>query len=68
MGFNKRFISKESIEAKSKENFENFERYLTNAEVIISECEWSSKFYSNFIKANKEGRKELQKQIAKNLI
>lgn len=68
MSFNKRFISKESIKAKSKDSFERFESYLMNADVIISECEWSSKIYSLFSKYNKEDRIELQKQIANNLI
>ena len=68
MSFNKRFISKESIKAKSKDTFERFESYLTNAECYISDSEWSSKIYSQFSKANKEQRLELYNQISNNLI
>ena len=45
MGFNKRFLSEESIRAFAKNGFNSFEVYMTCADAYIVSMGWASKIY-----------------------
>jgi len=69
MGFNKRFISEDSIRsmAKSyKDNFHWFQRYMVYADAYIIQGEWASDIYHQFgkMEEDSEGRIKLHQQIA----
>ena len=69
MGFNKRFLSEESIRsfAKShKDSFHWFQRYMVYADAYIVDTGWASDIYDRFGKAGEdsEERRELHRQIA----
>jgi hypothetical protein len=68
MGFNKRFLSEESIRAFAKNGFNSFEVYMTCADAYIVSMGWASKIYDKFGNANEEERKSIHKKIANNEI
>jgi hypothetical protein len=63
MGFNKRFLSEESIRAFAQNDFQSFETYMTNADAYIVNMGWADKIYHQFGEANEKQRKELHKKI-----
>lgn len=68
MGFNKRFLSEESIKASAKNSFDSFETYMINADAYIISGDWANKIYHQFGEATKEERKKIHSQISKNQI
>jgi hypothetical protein len=68
MGFNKRFLSEESIRSFAKNDFPSFESYMTNADAYIVNTGWAEKIYHKFGESDQKGRKTLHKQISKNEI
>lgn len=70
MGFNKRFLSEDSIRSSAKNsNFHWFQRYMVYADAYIidtSKGDWASKMYHQFGQAGEdsEERRELHRKIA----
>jgi len=70
MGFNKRFLSEDSIRSSAKNNtFHWFQRYMVYADAYIidtSNGNWASDIYHQFGKAGEDSdeRRELHRKIA----
>ncbi len=63
MGFNKRFLSEDSIRSFANSSFDSFETYMTCADAYIVNLGWAEKIYHQFGKAEKTERKEIHKKI-----
>jgi hypothetical protein len=63
MGFNKRFLSEESIRAFAQNDFKSFEVYMTHADAYIVNMGWAEKIYHQFGEAEEKERKSIHKQI-----
>lgn len=76
MGFNKRFLSEDSIRGYAKANadsFHWFQRYMVHADAYIIDMtngSWASDIHSQFCKAKEDSdeRRELHRKIVNNEI
>jgi len=70
MGFNKRFLSEDTIRTNAKNNtFHWFQRYMVYADAYIidtSKGDWASKIHNEFCEAKEDSdvRKNLHYKIA----
>lgn len=60
MGFNKRFVNKQSIQLSSKCGLNNLINYLTKPDCVIAEDEFSSIVY-NVVISGRDVRNRLKK-------
>lgn len=69
MGFNKRFLSEETIRSNAKSNsdsFHWFERYMIHADAYIIDTtkgDFASKIHSQFWEGNEEERRKIHQQL-----
>lgn len=69
MGFNKRFLSENSIRTFAKvDSFNRFEHYMICADAYIIETGWASEIYHKFGEAEESERKNIHQSIINNLI
>jgi hypothetical protein len=76
MGFNKRYLSEDSIRSNAKSNadsFHWFQRYMVYADAYIIDMtngDWASKIHNQFCEAESDSieRRELHQKIVNNEI